>query len=376
MKKQITGYEACHQTGEFLCEIGFFRDLLHFYGNPLSLPMCFGIASAMGFGYGAGYNTIPIAPDYYLPFQMVTGFSPLNLQHAFKATNIWVEHGRPKDKNSAWKIVQKYINEGRPVVVEVEMSQYLPLLKLPMLNLSGDTGNMDTELQMKIGGHIITVIGYNEEKNTATIIEAMLKKAVDVPIDRLMECRNVYDGYIAPENEWFVCYVPTVLPPIAQLIRYGIRHTVFNMMHPYTISANHYFGLKGIRQFTEEIERWPVLLSQDTLKLSCYLAYNNSDRICRKGGFGRKLWALFLEEAAEILKISTLHEIALYYWELRALWSEIALLFAESIHNPSKGIFKNSPAVKQLLNTIYLKEEKAIFCLDNLIKKWNIEGIL
>ncbi len=364
MKKIIKDFPAYHKKGDFLCEISSFRDILHYYGYDLTLEMCFGISSAMGFGYGAGHLTRPLSPDYFLPFYIATGFAPFPLRNACRLTNVWSQSGRTRNSNGAWDTVKKYINDGRPVVVEVEMMKYIPLLGIPALN-SKNPG-IDW-INFQIGGHVIIIIGYDEQEGTVLIIETMLKDPVKIPLDKLRECREVFDGFVPPENEWSVYYVPPKLPPLSSMIINSIQRTIHQMKYPYKFSPHHHFGLDGLKKFKDEIFKWPDLMDTFQLQRSLYMVYNSSDRICKDGGFLRKLFAKFLDESSAIIKNEKLKQAAAKYWELRDLWVLVSRLIVESINAPDKGLFDKNISAKILIEEIYQKEIQAIEYLEEII---------
>ena len=163
MKKLLKRYCESHQVSS-LCEFGAFRDILHFRGHQLSIPMLFGIAGAMGFGYGPGHKaSIPLAPDYQLPLWVATPLNPFPIKGAYRVTNTWILNRRYKDWQTSWEKIRQFVSEGFPVIVEVEAGKYFSMIKMPVFSAQ----NQITR-ELSIGGHYTVVAGFDDDKKTIT----------------------------------------------------------------------------------------------------------------------------------------------------------------------------------------------------------------
>jgi len=360
VKKKLERYPSVHQVSPF-CEIGSFRDILHFNGHDLSIPMVFGISGAMGFAYGPGYLARPIAPDYYLPIYVITPFNPFPLRNTYRVTNVWTYGRRSIDSGKMWKTIVKYINEERPVLVEVEISNYFRLIGMPLAAQSF----------LYIGGHVVTVIGYDEENRRITVVESMLKNPVEVDMDQFIQVCSVFDSYVPPENEWTVHYVPPKLPPVEFMIYQGIRGLVHQMLHPYQFSPHHYFGFDGLKKFVTTFQDWPELMNKELLMESLSLA-NNFVQQYRNGGFLRRLYAKFLLEAADMLRDDRLKNGADLYLDSMEKWNSLSNLISESLKDQTKGVFarENRDCVHEILTEIFSAEERGIEYLNNTLDIW------
>lgn len=360
MKKILERYLSVHRVSPF-CELGGFRDILHYYGHELSVPMIFGISGAMSFAYGPGHLARPLAPDYHLPVYIVTPFNPFPLLHAYRVTNVWTYSGRSINRDELWEVLKQRIDEGRPVMVEVEISSYFRLIGVPM-------PIMDS---LSIGGHVVTVIGYDEERQKLTLVETMLKNGIEVDKEKFLETCSVFDSYIPPENEWTVHFVAKKLPPMKGMIKQGIKRMVHQMVHPYEFSTHHHFGLKGLKKFVSTFQNWPSLMDAGLLKKSLVL-FNNFVQQYRNSGFLRSLYADFLLEAEAYFGDKRLQTGAELYLDCQKKWNQVLNLLPLSLKDQTKGVFadENQEFLGQALAEILTAEEKALDYLGNLMNNW------
>ncbi|MCL6591053.1 MAG: BtrH N-terminal domain-containing protein [Firmicutes bacterium] len=366
MKKLIERYISSHRVST-LCEFGTFRDILHYYGHDLSIPMLFGISGAMGFGYGVGTKSRPLAPDYYLPLYVVSPLTPFPIHNAYRVTNVWTIGKHSINHNKSLEYIKKFVDEDRPVMVEVEVTQYFSLL-----GFQAHIFPNNQNCSLSIGGHVVAVIGYDEEKGTVTLVESLLKNPVEISLANFMNICSVFDCFVPPENEWKVHIVPAKLPSLKEMVYQGIRHMVHQMLHPYRFSDYHYYGLEGVEKFSEEFLDWPELMRQEQLKQSLLIIYNFMEQMYPKGGFLRKLMVEFLGEVSNQYPNKGFEQAALLYEELQNLWREVSKLLLASINDLRSGIFEkqNLDHTKQLLQKILSAEKNAILYLASILKNW------
>ena len=323
--------------------------------------MIFGVSGAMGFAYGPGHLARPLAPDYYLPVYVVTPFNPFPLSNAYRVTNVWTYSRRSVDAGKLWASIKKHLNEDRPLMVEVEILSYFSLIGIPVA----------VQDLFSIGGHVVTIIGYDEENQKITLVETMLKNPVEVDKDRFLKVCAVFDSYIPPENEWTVHFVPAKLPPVEFMIKQGIRRMVHQMAAPYQFSPHHYFGFDGLNKFVTTFQDWPELMNTELLTESLALV-NNFAQQYRNGGFLRGLYGEFLLEAADLLQDVRLKTGAELYFTARDKWNRILELITARIKDQTKGVFvrEKRDDVQKYLTEIRAAEERGVAYLDNLLNKW------
>ena len=374
MKKIIDNYADIHKPS-FICEIGMFRDLLTFHGFDLSYAMCFGISGSMGFAYGPGDKNRFLSPDYALPSYMASPIAPLSfgINNLCRVSNVWSKSSRTSNKDELVGIIKNYINELRPIVVEVEAMQYFDLLGVPSFTVETNGAT-----KFAIGGHVVTVIGYDDENSTLTVVEAFIRTPIVVPMQAFIDCCVKQDCFVAPEGEWAVFYVPPRLMPLDYMIYHGIFQMVNQMLNPYQIGSMYSFGLEGLRKFFDDLLGWPKMMSKEKLKISLLLFYN-FERMEPTRGFLRMLYSNFLREAAEVTGKEELKEASKRYAELQILWKDLAevILFMINASDEQTAVYieKNQISCKELFNKIYEHESKAVHFLHHVLENWGAKNV-
>ncbi|MBI9099400.1 MAG: DUF4872 domain-containing protein [Spirochaetaceae bacterium] len=359
MRRILEKYFEGHKRST-LCEIGAFRDLLEYNGHNLTIPMVFGISGAMGFGYSYGKDR-PIRPDLHLPFTVFSPFNPFPLINATQVTNSWRRFGRNSDKDKAWEDTKTLINEGNPVLVEVETQSYFK--KIQLFNSS--------EISLpQTGGHVVMVYGYDEEDQNVYIVESLLMNPVKINIEEFKLIRSVSDCIMPPQNEWQVFYLPSQLPNMEEMIFNGLSHFVNQMLHPYNFNSDIFFGIDALEQFRKDVFNWPSIMDLDQLKTSLFFVQNFGTFMYPMGGFLRKLMGEFLKECNQTFKGKGFVEIGDMYLSLCALWNRII----SQIHliNSDDGKMKLNTHIsenKKILNEIFNLEREAAESLVILLEK-------
>jgi len=354
--KKLDSFESIHQRS-FLCMVGAFRDLLEFSGHKYSYPFCLGISSEMGFCYGhnnasEGQFSYMASPSY-------------SIQHAInnmcRVTNVWSETGRVQNKEKLKRIIKKYIDEDRPLLLEVESTSFFQALHIPTFTVNTTSNNV-----FRIGGHNVFIVGYDENEQTYTIIEALLQKSVKMSMETVLDSCVVTDCLMAPEGKWSVYYVPPVLPSEDYMVYQSLMHTVHQMKAKYRENKEFWYGLEGINRFFEDLVKWPDLMTMEELIRNLSILYD-FERMGQGGGFLRTAYGQFLKEESESLKIEELGKVADTYFELGTMWSEFAEKIRILINDPNKESFKKVLTDKELEARILDKESRAIYEIENLL---------
>jgi hypothetical protein len=364
MRKSIESYPATHQPALLSAAVTI-RNLLQYYGHNMSLPMIFGLSSAMGFVYGTGGRARPLAPDFSLPDGFAAPVLPNYLRNACRVTNIWTQNGRTKEPLKIRQIIQKYINEGRPVIFEVEALRYFSMLGFPEF-LGIPVNGPD---QLSIGGYWVTVTGYDDERDSLILSEASLGEPVEIAANRFLDCCIVWGGYIPPEGEWTVFYVPPKLPSWKFMIANSIRWTVQQMLHPFHGNPGYRFGLPAMESFFMDIAAKTGFMAGESLSISRSLYSGLIQTEPERSGF-RKMYAAFLEESAGLLANPKLRAAADNYTGLHKLWAEMNDWIIKKNTQPEKGTLAGEQSFRELGREILAAEKNAVRWLDGIVKDW------
>ncbi len=356
--KKLSAFESIHQKS-FLCMIGAFRDLLEYNGHKYSYPFCFGLSSEMGFCYGHddsknGQFTYMAAPSYSIEH---------SLYNMCRVTNVWSETGRTSDKEKLKNIIKKYVDEERPVLLEVEATSFFEALRVPTFTVNKNT---DAN-RFKIGGHNVLVVGYDDKEENFTIIEALLQHSIKINMEILLDSCVVNDCLMAPEGKWAVFYVPPVLPEEDYMVYQSLVHHYKQMKSNYHEKKEFYYGLEGMTKFFEELISWPELMTSDELVRNLTVLYD-FERMGQGGGFFRSVYAQFLKEESESLNFEELKSISDEYFELGRMWTEFTEKIRYLINNPTLEAFKKTLSDQDLQMQIVDKEAKTLDEIETILR--------
>ena len=303
-----------------LCEIGAFRDVLDFHGCNISLPMAFGVSGSLGFAYANGKSKRPLAPDMAVRYPVVMPFTPNPLWNAGRIANMHRRSGRCADSRGLLETIRFAIDDGNPVLVEVERVAWFSLTKMPFMSRD-DAGET-----RRIGGHVVAVFGYDTDRETFIIMEIMLNRAIEVDIDAFLAACDIHDGDFPPENEWSVLYPPLQFPSIEEMALSGLELSERWMNQPLVLDDGLLFGRDGFVPFARNFLADLDACSQEIRRRALLVSLNFAELMGPKSGFLRSYFTEFLEEAAPYLPPKAAHDTRDAYQEARKQW----LRFVES----------------------------------------------
>lgn len=292
MPMQLTEFD--HQPGEH-CGSTSLRNLSAFYGWGYDEPMCFGLASGLGFTF----FKLPESPK-----RMFVG-RPLWLERAF-FENLDVPHTDTEggDWDDSWSAVKGRLDNGDPVMVFVDL-YYL------------DYYDTDTHF----APHSLLVVGYDETCDTSAgsgdvvyLSDSEFGEIQELPLASLRDAWAAKD-VLPLENRYLVVEGDPQTSTEAAA-REAVRETATYMLTPDdTERGGPPFGAEGvpgIRTFAADLPSWHEL---DDPRWTVRFAYQNVERRGTGGGAFRGLYAPFLDrlDAAAGLDSSfadRMHEIA------------------------------------------------------------------
>ena len=291
--------ECHHQLGSH-CSTTAIRTLLKYKGINMSEEMIFGLGSGLGFTYIRQSNN-------YM-FGGRGGNIEFNIASAIGAD---IEVVYNEDANSAWEYSKKKLIQNEPQIIDADM-QFLNYLK-EKINIGK---------KFSFGGHKLLLIGFNEDKHTAYILDYLWSRIIEININELKMARSSMCGDIPSNNMSISIIVPSEIYPLEVAISESIKYNVQQMNNPVGFGL----GLKALKRFFKEIRIWPEILEKERLQLELYKAYTVFEKIGTGGGNFRRMYSRFLKQSAHILSSNMLFEISDIYVQLGRMWKEYSAI--------------------------------------------------
>ncbi len=279
-----------HATGHH-CESATMRDLLEHAGVPLSEPMVFGLDGTLGFAYfdkvggSATFNLMDIPVFFGGKSGSITAEST-----ACKILGCTITMQEFKNAGDAWESSRALLSKGTPLGIQVDMF-YLPYF---------------TE-KFHFGGHVISLAGYDDERDVALVYERDLQVVQEVPIGALQLARGskVGDKYMHPNYRQFAIArrADGKKPPFARAAKLALQKVAASMI---ACSMN-FQGIPGMKLLARHLPSWKEALHGDAVlagtttpvpvaPVTLKMLYGFIEEYGTGGGLFRKLYADFLDE--------------------------------------------------------------------------------
>ena len=279
MKKAIAQQPYRHYQGGH-CESGTVSSIVRNYGLDLSEPMALGISSNIGFVYLPFVKVWgrPLIAWRMLPQSIVKGVQKrLGIKFCIKTYD---------NEQVAMDELDRLLDEGKSVGVQVSVA-YLEYF----------LGNF----RMPFNGHMTIVSG--REGDEYIINDPLFDYPTRARKDEMREARFA-KGPNAPKG--FMFY-PLEIPETIdykKAIKKAVKHVHFMMLQP----MFPYYGVLGIKTFARMIKRLQNNQNKKFVRgLIGHIVIFQEEQGTGGGGF-RYMYAAFLREAYDLLKIPELLE--------------------------------------------------------------------
>ncbi len=245
-KHVIEGFK--HKIGGH-CESTTMRDLIVHAGIDITEEMVFGLDSTFGFTFfdnSQGDNSVDMF-NMGVPF-FIGGKqgSIVKDSMACSILGLNITFETFSSSGVAWESSKKRISQNIPLGLQVDM---------------GCLSYFDWEEEMHFGGHSISLIGFDEEKNQAYICDNGFDDVQTVSFDELKIARSSKFGnrFLNPKNKQFhiLKRADGKKPPFPKAAKLALQQVARQVISP---SMNHH-GIPALELFTRSIPTW-----QDTLK--------------------------------------------------------------------------------------------------------------
>ncbi len=269
-----------HATGQH-CESATMRDLLEHVGVPLSEAMVFGLDATLGFAYfdkvggSATFNFMDVPLFFGGKSGSITAESM-----ACKILGCTIAMQEFKNADGAWDSSRALLSKGTPLGIQVDM-YHLPYF---------------TE-KFHFGGHVISLVGCDDEMGVALVYERDLRDVQEVPISALKLARGskAGDKFMHPNHRQFAVArrADGKRPPFARAAKLALQKVSTSMI---ACSMN-FQGIPGLKLLARHLPSWKDVLRGETVPSETLRSLHGFiEEYGTGGGLFRKLYADFLEE--------------------------------------------------------------------------------
>lgn len=288
MQIELEHRQAAH------CENGVASNLFRFHGLELDEPLIFGIGSGLFFGH------VPFLKVNGTPGTTFRIFPGLVFSRSAKRLGIEMEKQRFRKKGNAMKALDRSLEKGQPVGVLTSVF-FLPYLP--------------PAYRFHFNAHNILV--YGKENGEYLVSDPVMEAPTRISYEDLQKARFA-KGTMAPHGRM---YYPIKVPQEVNLekpVAEGIQQTAKDMLR----IPVHYFGVKGIRFLSRQMQKWPEKVGERKASLYLGNVIRMQEEIGTGGAGFRFLYAAFLKKAAGILDMDELDDMAERTTRIGEKWRE------------------------------------------------------
>ena len=337
------------------CRAAAISSVMNYYGYCLSEAMCFGIGEAFDF---LSSDTRFRKNKIYKCF---CGNNENDIFRFSEQMRVSIQVYRPENKEKTKEIIERLIDQDKPVIARVSINKYMHLLPGMAVN---NLESMKTVFKIINGaaGNHVTVIS-NTGKNKVMIHEPNIVLPIILPWEKLLEAMNPRNASVRHPSNTLYLMTPSVPAEIMQMeenMRPIIWNAIYNNMKNYLFAQGAWSGIKHIELHGRELLN---IEKKNELKKDAVLFRFFCD-IVTGGGFYRRLYAQFLKEANErYLHDRIIEEATGKYFGLSRKWSRISKKIIEYSQKPSDGCYcelerewkEISLLEKELAEKLYLR---------------------
>ncbi|MFT4677910.1 MAG: hypothetical protein ACI84C_000303 [Flavobacteriales bacterium] len=280
------------------CENGVVSNLLKHEGIDLSEPMIFGIGSGLFFSY---IPFVKLNGNPGTSFRIYPGYI---YKRATNRLGIKTKMKTFRSADKAMTALDENLEKGIPTGIQTSV-YYLPYLP--------------TQYRFHFNAHNIVI--YGKEGDEYLVSDPVMDEVTRIKRDDLVRARYA-KGVLAPKGKmYYPVHVAKDFDLKPAIIR-GIKHTSKDML---TIPVP-MFGVKGIYKLAKDVRKWPEKVGERKAGLHLGNLVRMQEEIGTGGGGFRFIFAAFLKEAAEVLDMNELSDIADGFTKVGDRWREFAIM--------------------------------------------------
>jgi hypothetical protein len=275
------------------------RNMLRFRGIELSEPMCFGLGSGAGFLYVKG---LPVPPGVSFHGRILEMEKEL-----CDALDVPFPEREEPDGDAGWQRARDAAGSGNPVLIATDLA-YLDYF--------------DTKTHFS--GHRVVLCGFDDERGEALLSDSERAEPQAVPVQSLKRARSSELPPYPMANRWCVIAPARPTRPPAEAIPGALRKNAQGMLSPRDGEMS---GVAGMRKVAEELPCWPQMT--EDWRFAARFGYQVIEKRGTGGGFFRRLYARYLEEASAFHPVLSSAGLPGRLASIAEGWTEIAARMKE-----------------------------------------------
>ncbi|MEN8189646.1 MAG: BtrH N-terminal domain-containing protein, partial [Thermodesulfobacteriota bacterium] len=315
--------------------------LVNHLGINLSEPMAFGMGGGLFFGY------FPFIRLNSLPLTTYRSATGNIIKRLTRNLNLTITHHSFRRPEAAMDKLDDYLAEGIPVGLQTSVF-WLPYFP--------------KAYRFHFNGHNLVV--YGKQGNDYLISDPVFPMTVTCPREDLIRARFA-PGALAPKGKMYVLAGGAQAPDFEAAVIDGIRYSMGYMVSkPFFL-----IGVRGIRFLASRLQKWPTRLGRENAEQHLGHVVRMQEEIGTGGGGFRFLFADFLRESAEFLKLPELTGCAASFTETGDRWRDFAVMAAR-ICKGRPAPDDNYKALSEIMLDCADREEEASGKLLQIVKEF------
>lgn len=295
------------------CGSGALRDLLEWAGLGWDEVPSEGLVFGMGGGLGFTYLRVPgLTPPIYL----VGRSSDLEVG-LLTRLGAEVDVRGTDDPMTGWDWVRRELQQGRPVLVWADIAE------LPYLNV-----------RLQMSRHDIVLIGYDDDTETAFVVDNDRADVQEVPYEALARARASQSFPVPTRHTTYFVNWPQTLPDLRSAAASALAASAESMqaavtsvipdtaaLPPDAVAAA---GISGVAVFAEDVDNWPGLMPESDLDVALRSLHPFVEKAGTGGSLFRRLQAQFCADVARVTGSSEVAGAGTALVQCADTWSALA----------------------------------------------------
>ncbi|HZD55021.1 MAG TPA: BtrH N-terminal domain-containing protein [Candidatus Aquicultoraceae bacterium] len=310
MRVVVPGY--VHRSG-IHCGSSSMRNLLAFRGILLSEAMCFGLGSGAGFLY---VPHLPVPPGLAFHGRIMEMEREL-----CDALSVPFPEREEESAEEGWENARGAVLSGHPVLIATDLS-YLEYF----------------DTRTHFAGHRVVLFGFDDEAGRAILSDSEREGPQEVSVSSLKASRSSDIPPYPMGNRWGIVAPKGPLRPLSEAVPLALRRNAREMLAPPGGSLS---GVSGIRRMAGEVDRWPE--RTEDWAFAARFGYQVIEKRGTGGGFFRRLYASYLEEASSLVPSLAGSGLAEKMVSVADGWTGIAAALKEISEEKDPGGLRRLP---------------------------------
>ncbi len=291
------------------CGSGAMRDLLHWQGLGWDGPPGEGLIFALGGALGLSYlRSDDLMPPLYLVGRGADFEVDLPRRLGAQAQVLATD-----DPDEGWSWVRDEIDAGRPSLVWGDIAE-LPYLRV----------------KLQMSRHDIVVIGYDQQKGIAFVVDNDRADVQEVPLGALARARSSTSFPQPTRHCTYRITWPSDLPAVAGTAAAAFRQSASNMRRPTqagivdpTTAAVGAEGLAAATKLADDVRSWADQPA-DSLEILLFSLGAFIEKAGTGGGLFRQLLAEGCAEVARLTDDPVTADLAFVAAQCAQMWTAVA----------------------------------------------------